>query len=216
MQPKSLPKIKPSQIETPERFGGAIAQRLWMEIRENNLIFLGVDPNRPDDLKVWLGFLESLKTPDLSYGFIVVEPALPNKGMIHYQDEVDMKNDVDRMAEGLKKALETNMRVAVIVPSIYSSQAIPNNPMSVLKSKMNFQPLSISIAEATLNREEESKSVYPCATGSGDTGGLGSWGCLIQTKSRGLYRKKLESGKYLGLMDQVGATDYLVLLRFVP
>lgn len=216
IQPRPVPKIKPSQIETPEAFGAAISKRLWMELKDAPLIFLGVDPEKVDHMKVWKGFFESLDKE--SEYTVVVDPNLPHKVVINSQNELDMNTGYDEFVEWLKTAMEHNQRVAVVVPTIYSSQAIPDNPINRLKKEMANPSvmMSLSIVEPTLSREEESKALYPCATGSGDTRGLGSFGCLIQSKSRSLYMKKFESARYLGLMDQIGATDYLILFRFIP
>jgi hypothetical protein len=217
IQPRPVPKIKPSQTETPERLGEAIAQRLWAEIKDTPLIFLGVDPDRADDMRVWLGFLESLE-PAMKYSTVLMEPRLTYKDMVPKSENIDINQQYNGFVEWLKIAMEHNRRVAVIVPTLYSSQAIPENPVNRLKKEMANPAffISLSIVEPTLEKEEESKAAYPCVTGGGDTRGLGSFGCLIQGKSRSLYLKKFESGKYLGLMDQIGGTDYLVLFRRIP
>lgn len=216
LSPKPVPKIKPSQVETPERFGEAISQRLWAEIKDAQLIVLGVEPESFEDMKIWKGFLDSLSAAPLKYATIIMEPRLIHRGLIPHSDEIDINQDFARFVEGLKVALGFNQRIAVIVPTIYASQAIPANPINRLKAEIKMPFVSISIVQPTLTRDEENKSTFPCVTGSGDTRGLGSFGCLVQGKSRSLYRKKFESGKYLGLMDQIGSTDYLVLFRQVP
>lgn len=215
LQPRSLPKIKNSLLANPERMGEAVAQRLWQEIKEADLILLGVEPGKPDHLKLWKRFLEVLPA-EQKYTQVLIEPGLEDKNIISYNEEMDLQKDLDRFKQGLKKAQENKIRVAIIVPSIYSSQSIPDNPVHRLTQDSEFLPLSLSVAEPTLSREEESEAPYPCASGSEDAAGLASWGCLIQTKSRGLYRKKWEPGKYLGLMDQIGEKDYLVLIRKIP
>lgn len=215
LQPKSVPKIKPSLVAQPESLGEAVGQRLWQEIRDADVIFLGVEPGKMEHLKVWKGFLETLPS-DQRYGQILIDPGLPDKNIIPFTDEIDLQKDLARFEEGLKTAAEKKIRLAFIVPSIYASQSIPDNPIHRLKKTLGFLPLSLSVAEPTLKREEETEALYPCVTGSGDTVGLGSWGCLIQAKSRGLYRKKWTPGKYLGLMDQIGALDYLILVRAIP
>ncbi len=215
LQPKSLPKIKGSVLANPERMGEAVAQRLWQEIKEADLIFLGVEPGKTDHLKLWKRFLEVLPS-DQKYAQVLIEPGLEDKNIISYNEEIDLQKEMDRFKNGLKVSKENKIRVAIIVPSIYSSQSIPDNPVHRFKQDLDFSPLSLSVAEPTLSRDEEATAIYPCSSGSQDLAGLASWGCLIQTKSRSLYRKKWEPGKYIGLMDQIGAKDYLVLIRKVP
>ncbi len=215
LQPKPVPKIKTSFLTEPERLGEAIAQRLWQELRPATIVFLGVEPGNRDHLKVWKGFLDSLP-PEQKFSQVVIDPMLPEKSIISFTEEIDLQKETDRFKEGLKIALKNNIRVAVIVPSIYSSQSIPDNPIYRLKVETQFLPMSLSIAQPSLTREEEADVLYPCTTGSGDNIGLGSWGCLIQTKSRSLYRKKMQPGKYLGVMDLIGESDYLVLFREIP
>jgi hypothetical protein len=216
IQPKPVPKIKPSQVDSPEVLGEAIGKRLWLEMKDTPLIFLGVDPEKPDHMKVWKGLFESLDK-NLEYA-VVVDPNLRHKVIVNSQTELDMNTGYAEFVEWLKAAMEHNQRVAIVVPTIYSSQAIPDNPINRLKKEMANPSvmMTLSIVEPTLSREEESRASYPCVTGSGDVHGIGSFGCMIQGKSRSLYLKKFESGRYLGLMDQIGGTDYLVLLRFIP
>lgn len=215
LQPKPIPKVKPSQVDSPERLGEAIGQRLWAELKDSPVIFLGVDPDQVDDLRVWKGLLAHLQS-DMQYSTILIEPLLPQKALIPYTEEVDMKADLQQLKLGIEQALAQGKRMAFVVPSIYSSQAIPDNPINRLKAVLPIKVMSLSVARPSLRREEEATAQFPCATGGGDLRGLGSWGCLIQAKSRGLYLKKWTSGRYLGLVDQIGANDYLVLLRQVP
>jgi hypothetical protein len=217
LQPRPIPKIKPSEVATAERAGEAVTQRLWLELKDAKIVFLGVDPDKPDDMKVWKSFLDSFKNPDEKFTYVVIDPLLPSKDTVAHSDEIDMNHDFDRFVAGLKTAVANNQKVAVIVPTIYSSQAIPGNPINRMKEALLSIPfMSFSVVQPTLNREEEATAQFPCVTGSGDNSGLGSFGCLIQSKSRGLYMKKFESGKFLMLLDQIGATDYLLLLRQIP
>ena len=215
LQPRAIPKIKPSSFAHSEGLGQAVGERLWQEIKDADVLFLGVEPGRPEHLKVWKSFLETLPV-DLKYQQILIDPRLPEKEILKADVEIDLQSEPERFAEGLRVATANKIRIAFILPSIYGSQSIPDNPVHRLKESLHFEPTSISIAEALISKDEEATATYACSTGSGDTIGLGSWGCLIQTKSRSIYRKKWQPEKIMGMMDLIGEKDYLVLIRQIP
>ncbi len=55
---------------------------------------------------------------------IIVEPMLPYVEIFHGAVYVPMKDEMPRFVEGVQKALQQGLRVAAIVPNIYSSQLL--------------------------------------------------------------------------------------------
>lgn len=213
LEPHSVPKIKFSQVDHAARFGEAVLQRMREEVRENPLVFLGVMPGQVEDLELWKGFLDANQEPGSKYDFIIVEPQLPYIDLIPAQLKIDIKEERPRFVEGVKKALAEGLRVAVIVPSIYASHLLPQNPADLLKNQDGLQFISFSVVKYPLTSQQEKDFEPRCSVDKEDRQGTGSLGCIIRTKARLTYRKKLESGKFSGLMDQTGEKDYLILFN---
>jgi hypothetical protein len=107
-------------------------------------------------------------------------------------------------------------RVAVIMPTIYSSQLIPGNVAFKMKNQAHLKITSMSITDFPRSREEEKYMRYPCSVEDVDQSGLGKLGCFITQEARTNYRKKMTHDSLVGLVDQMGMSDYLVLLRKEP
>lgn len=212
--PKSIPKIKFSQVDTAEELGRAVFERLRSEVRQAPVVLLGVTPNQIEDLELWKGFLEANQEAGSKYDVIVVEPMLPFVELIPSNMRIDLKEEMGRFVEGVKKAREQGLRVAAIVPSIYSTQLLKANPASRLKEEFQLEFTSFSVTKFPVTREQEQAFEPPCAVAEGqDPTGTGALGCMILDIARKTYRKKFEDNKLSGLMEQTGAKDYLILLN---
>ncbi|WII72534.1 hypothetical protein QJS83_01450 [Bdellovibrio sp. 22V] len=214
IQPKSIPKIKFSQVSLPEELGKGIYERLRLEIKESPIVLLGVTPNHIEDIELWRGFLEANQEQGSKYDVIVVEPMLPYVELFPSNMRIDIKEDMNRFVEGVKKAREQGLRVAVIVPNIYSSQLLKKNPANRLKEEYKLDVTSFSIMKFPVTREQEEAFEPKCVVEAGkDFSGQGPIGCMVREIARKTYRKKFEDGKYSGLMEQTGSKDYLILFN---
>ncbi len=212
--PKSIPKIKFSQVETAEELGQAVFERLRSEIKQAPVVLLGVTPNHIEDLELWKGFLAANQEPGSKYDVIIVEPMLPFVELIPSNMRIDVKDEMVRFVEGIKKAQEQGLRVAAIVPSIYSTQLLKANPAKRLKEEHQLDFTSFSVTKFPVTRQQEEAFEPPCAVGEEqDHTGTGALGCMIRDIARKTYRKKFEDNKMSGLMEQTGAKDYIILLN---
>ncbi|RYZ81626.1 MAG: hypothetical protein EOP06_23180 [Proteobacteria bacterium] len=214
VQPKSIPKITYSHFETPSKLADAIVLRMNQELKGMPLVFLGVMPGRTQDLEVWKSFLQQSHIPGMQYQALVVDPDLPGAveafpGAV----KIDLQRETERFIEGAKKAREQGLRMAVIVPTIYSSQILKDNPVSTIKKTSDLQPASFSLVGFPRNADQEKTQDLPCLMGPGDRKGTGDIGCVVQNKARLIYRKKSKPAMYEGLMDLVGERDYLILFN---
>lgn len=219
VQPEGLTKIKYTQVQTPEEFGKMVLQDLKLEIRESPVIFLGVTPNHIEDMELWRGFLEMNLEAGHMYDVVLMEPMLPYIEIFNVGMRIDMKEEMARLAEGIKKARLANLRVAVVVPSIYSTHLLKNNPYNRLKEEYQIEGLSISIAKFPVTKEQEQSFEPRCivdGANARDSSGTGSLGCAILHGARKTYKEKIDNGKYSGLMEQTGAKDYLILFNRNP
>lgn len=214
IQPQSIPKITFSQVVKPADLGKGIAQRMVVEVHDAPVLFLGVTPNSIEDIEMWKGFLEANNQKGLHYDTVIVEGDLAFVEAIPYNVNINLRKEEDRFVTGVKKALSEGLRVAVIVPTIYSSQLLKGSMVNHLKSTYQLDITSFSISRFPTSEEQEIHFEPRCAMEeSQDSDGTGALGCMIRGMARKTYRKKLEAGKFSGLMEQTGEKDYVVLFN---
>ena len=101
----------------------------------------------------------------------------------------------------------------MLVPQSEASHKIPQSLVSELQKSVGEQPImSLIFSNFPRRREDESNLEIPCNTGPKDSEQTGSLGCLILQSSRVLYRKHLKAGTWVGLLNQVGGSDYVFLI----
>ncbi|MGZ3805269.1 MAG: hypothetical protein ACXVB4_13730 [Pseudobdellovibrionaceae bacterium] len=210
----SLPKLAYNQYDNPDQFVEALMLKMTPELKSSPLVMLGVMPGRKTDLEIWKSFLNRAESTDLKYQALVVDPELPFVNELFPRAlKIDLKNDLERFINGVKNAQAQGLRVAVIVPSIYASQLLQNNPVDSIKKNFGIKPVSFSIIGFPRAMDQEASMEIPCVMGDNDREGVGALGCAVQKKARLLYRQKSKPGFYEGLIDQIGEKDYLVLFN---
>lgn len=214
IQERSIPKIKFSQVDVPETLGKAVHDRLRLELKEAPVVLLGVTPNQIEDLELWRGFLEANQEPGSKYDVIVVDPQLPFVELFASNMRLDIQNEMDRFVEGIKNAQAQGLRVAAIVPYIYSSQLVKKGPANRLKEQYKLNVTSFSVSKFPVTRQQEESFQPVCELDAGrDLAGTGHLGCMVRDIARKTYRKKFDDNKFSGMMEQTGAKDYLILLN---
>lgn len=214
VQPKSTSKIQFSQFSTAEEFGKVVFEKLKSDVKSAPVVLLGVTPNKIEDMEFWRGFLEANQEKGLRYDVVVVEPLLPYVELFNSSMRIDIKEEMPRFVEGINKARAEGLRVAVIVPNIYSSQLITKNPASRLKEEFKLDVVSFSVTKFPVTLEQEESFDPRCVFEEGkDFAGTGELGCVILSIAKKTYRKKFEDNKYSGLMEQTGPKDFIILLN---
>ncbi len=211
--PRDETKLVWTEVSQPEEFGVLVFQKTRQEVQDSPLLFLGVTPNQVQDLQVWKSFLQANQATDSKYDLVMVDPRLPYIEMLPVQMKIDVKDDMDRFVAGIRKAQVLKKRVVVIVPTIYSSQLLPGNPVNRLRQEFSLNFTSFSITPFPMTSEQEKIFEPRCSVDHEDSGGTGPLGCEIRSKARHFYAKKRESGKYAGTMDQIGPADDLILFN---
>jgi hypothetical protein len=212
LNPKAIPVIKLSAFDDPKVLGKALAERLRETIKANSLIILGVLPNEEHHHLAWQAFLENLTEPEYHYDIIVTDQELFKFPENFAQEKISFKDNLEVIATGINTALSSGKRIAIIAPSAYTSQILTLNTVSELKKKFQLQPLSLSMVTFPRNLEEEKAMPIPCLT-TQDINGSGPLGCIIQLKGKIVARKSPDPKKFVGLMDQYGAKDYLIFFN---
>ncbi len=212
IESRAVQKIKYSKVDTPEKFGAAVFARLREEIRQSNVLFLGVDPYQEEHYKMWQGFIHASNIPGYAYQVISIDPQLPHKSVMQFSGEIDIQKDAKRFISGVQQAIKDGQRVLFIFPSVYVSQLIKQSPASVLQSQYQIKVMTMTASNFPQSREEE-KDFEPTCVVENDTKGTGTLGCEIFEMARNTYRKVHDPKKYAGLMSLVGLDDYLVLFN---
>jgi len=229
LKPRPVPKIKLSFFTSPQEMGQAVSQRLHLEIQNQEILFIGIDPNVPSHVAMLDGFLQSIKGSPLEYKSMVLETMLPAKNEIKeifkrnvtanseserkagLVEEMDLKNELARLRQGLDQK-PAGYRILVVAPSIYVTHILPENPMDHFKKEFKTAFVTLTWANFPLSREQEPDQFPACAVAEADREGTGALGCLIQNQARLSYRKSKKDGKYTGQLDQIGELEYLGLL----
>lgn len=216
-QPLSQSLIPFIQVEQPEELGALIAQKLQDELKNAPLVLLGVMPDQIEDIELWQGFLRSLESSELQYNILIVDPELPFVELLQSDMQLNIKEEMPRFADGIKKALEQGDRVAVITPTIFSTQLLALNPAAKLKQEHGLSFTSLSVSKFPLTRQQEEQFDPPCTLEPGkDPAGTGPLGCMVFEVARRTYREIFEKDKFSGLVDKTRENDYLILLNRNP
>lgn len=207
-------RIPFSQVEIAEDFGKSVFEALKTEVTSSPIVLLGVTPNQIEDMELLRGFFEANQEPGSKYDMIVVEPMLPYVELFDSNMRIDIKAEMPRFVEGLQKARAEGLRVAVIVPTIYSSQLLLKNPAARLKNEFKLNFLSISVTKFPVTREQEEAFDPKCVIEEGkDFAGTGPLGCAVQNLARRTYKEKFVDNKLSGFMEQTSPQDYLILFN---
>ncbi len=217
LEGKPVVKIKLSEFQSTKELSQSILMRLRQEIKDHSILFLGVDPEEPLHLEVWRELLMMDQEPGWKIDEIFVEKGLIlPKPLGLGENIIDVKEFESHFKTTWFSESYKNKRVAVIVPNIYSSQLIKDNPAQRLKSNPNeSRILSLSLVPLSDNTESPEVNRIPCAADGADYTGQSPLGCMIRKKAMFWKRKfaPKKNGSYLGIVEQVGLHDYLIYFR---
>ncbi len=209
IQPRPIPKISLSKFENHTVLANSLLLRLREEIKNSPVLFLGVDPDKPEHFEIWQEFLKQNHEPGFAYDTIVVEQALATE-LFPGAEKINLIDQFSAFYQGIQTGVSNGRRVAVIMPSIYSVQMIHNNLDSNFNSKVQVLGTSFSLTDFPRSREDEKTMTHPCVVAAVDQSGLGPFGCIVVQGARTNYRKRFESGEHIGFVNQIGQRDYLI------
>lgn len=216
-KPRPVPKIKLSNFEEPGVLSRSLLLRLNLEIKNSPVLVIGADPKEEVHFLVWQKFFEANQEAGSKYDSLVVDKDLGHADKFPGALALDTLEEIETVIAGVQGAIERNERVAILVPTVYSSQLVHANFVQRLKERLGQEVTSISLSGFPRTREGEKTMPIACVVEGVDDVGTGGLGCMIVQMSRNQYRnKKVESGKWVGLAEQVGLRDYLVLLTIEP
>ncbi|MEK2689119.1 hypothetical protein [Bdellovibrio sp. GT3] len=212
--PETETKIGFTHVSQPEDMGALVFENLQAQLKAAPVIVLGVTPNKIEEMELVKGFIEKSQEAGSKYDLVIVEPMLPYVELFREAVYIPIKDEMPRLVEGIKKAQSEGLRVAVIVPNIYSSQLLEANPVWKLKNEYQLDVTSLSVSTYPVTREQEQHFEPKCFDGGAvDPAGTSAFGCMVRNTARRTYHKKLEPNKFATLLEQTGPKDYLILFN---
>lgn len=208
---KPLAKIKLSEFQSTKEAADAVFMRLRQELKDHPIVFLGVDPEEPEHLQIWREFLKEVKEPGWKFDEIYIESGLEAKEAWGLgEQQVDIKEKESEFKQLWSEQALRGKRVAVVVPHVYSSQLIQNNPVQRIKSNpQDLRIISISIVPLAQSPKDPEVLRLPCASEGSDYTGKSPLGCAIRNKAMFWTKAPSPKASRLGILEQFGLSDYL-------
>ncbi len=226
LEPRPLPKIKLSGVASPLGFSDAVFQRLSEELKNTNLFFVGVGPE-PEQQALAQELIKKFASINSSKGVtLILDPQLTF--FDQYQNEFvqnfgDLFKNISTLSlltkyTSLISPEALSEKIVIVAPNVFVSQILKESPIHKLKKefvKTNQLPqiFTLTLGFLPIQRSEENKVMPPCLVDQFDKQGTGALGCILLQSARPNYRKKKPEGFYLGLFNQIGENDYLLLYR---
>lgn len=212
LEPKPVQKIRLSEFDRLEDVSKSLHMRLWQELRDAQIVFLGVEPGVRAHLQLWDHFVKNPYEGDLQFDEMYIEPGLKYADELKGYTSLDIKQEHETLVKSFAANKDSKRRVLFILPHIYAAQVIKDNPVNRLVKESGVRVYSMTLAILPKSESDFALSSLPCAAEGADYTGQSPLGCLIRHKYKTLKKSKLESNKILALTDQIGLDDYLVLM----
>ncbi len=212
IKPKPISKIDLSGFQSTAEYSKSLDVRLNQEIKDSPILFLGVEADNIAQTKLWKEFLDLLP-PGEAYDQVILDKLVSSYTFFDKNQVIDMKEQGPELIKFLQDAKAQNKRTVVIAPSIFVSQLIPKNPTGKILEKSGLSITSFSLASFPESREQEKLQNITCDTNVNDEKGTAALGCIILQVARSNYRKHLTGFPYVGIVNQVGLRDYLMMIN---
>jgi hypothetical protein len=211
---KPVTKIKLSEFSTSKDVAVALTMRLRQEIKDHKIVFLGVDPEEPEHLSICLEILNTTDEPGWRFDEILMDKSLAKVKPLGVGEKiVDLRAQESELKNLWSQEAYKERRLAVIVPHVYSSQLLLDNPVQRLKpSPEDGRVLSVTIVPLGQKGDEPEINRLPCVAEGADFTGQSPLGCAIRKKAM-FWSRPLKKGVRLGILEQFGLHDFVLFFR---
>lgn len=243
IQPKTLPKIKPSGFKNETELAAAIHQRLQLEIQQSRIFFIGLSDLESNQGLVLTDFLKEFQVihPDIHQYLFDAEifrrlqqiPAFQElKGeMTAYSLPQQIQDFFSAFSANANAAIQSGQGgVVVILPTVQVTKRFEDSVVSTLFRERQSESMPVmslllvnyfvsTDQKVQMDLETTSASTksfgtnIPCHSSEKDQAGTGNIGCLIMRLSRVNERKLLKYKNLSGFMDQISSNEYLMVIR---
>ncbi len=214
---RTVPKITLSYFSTETEIAQSVAKRLDQEISQNSFFWLGVEPEKIEQLAVISEIKKVIEAKNGKFTQVIIDEEL--KLPAEYLKEIEatqnvmLKENIPTIGPVLEKLEKENTKYLFITAALYSNSFTKENQIHQLKEVYKINPLSVSLGYFAATADEEKEATFRCSTE--DKSGASNWGCALINKARGVRRKfNFKIAKpWSGVMDLTGEKDYMLLLR---
>ncbi|MEK6628829.1 MAG: hypothetical protein AABY53_09400 [Bdellovibrionota bacterium] len=215
-KPTMRPIIELSYYDDEQEVVERISQSLAQNFSQNKHFWLGVEPEKPEQIDIASQLIKKLIS-EYKVANIIVDQELDLKNdqltQLQSTEVMLFKENLYTIGEKLQEFEKTGVGYIVLSASIYTNSFLIKNPINILKEKNTLKPLTISFAYFATSAEDEKNMMFPCR--AEDHTGTSDWGCVVINRSRFARRKiKPDSQKlWMGLMDTSGEKDFVLMLK---
>lgn len=213
---KTVPKITLSYFVDEQEIADSVTKRLSQEILQQSFFWIGVEPEKNEQLTVVQKILEKLASEKKFQTIIADQELNLSKEWIeklHVTEVVMIKENSKIVGELLADLEKKNQPYLLITAAIYSNSLLMKNQIHQMKELYHIMPMTFSFAYFATSAEDEKNMLFPCVTE--DHAGTALWGCTVVNKAR-FTRRKIDTKNtkpWIGLMDLTGEKDYMLLLK---
>ena len=215
IQPRPVEQISISVFSGPTQIAESLIFRLRQQLINQNILFLGIDPEQELHRQVVSEFLKANNDPQTKFSKVIIDKGIQISSAENVLT-LNLNEEQQQVLQILQEAQATNQRVLVILLHVNASQKIPGSLAEIITQQAHVAANSILFVTVPRSRDHESDLSIPCNTANADESGTGRLGCLILQKARSLYRKRFPAGKLVGYLDQMGAKDFVFSLAVEP
>ncbi len=209
-QPSSETRAPLAAFQNTSEMADVILQNLEPEIRENPILILGVETDRPEHFELWKEFLSRNQKPGLQYDVLVLDQNVET-GLFPEAARASVKDGFEEFARGVQTTIDQGKRIAVMVPTVYAVQMIESNFVNNLKTRTGMKPLTLALSDLPRSRPDEKSLRHRCSVEGVDMTGLGPFGCEILQIARDNYRATFSAGQRIALIRELGPLDFIIL-----
>jgi hypothetical protein len=218
MQPRAVNKIKLQSFENPAAIANSIILSLQPQMKAVPILVWGLEISHPEMTETLEQFLAQNQDPATKYDVVFidtnVEGLVPELAKIQ-GERLNTQEETSRLIQGLKAAQAQNFRVMVIAPVTFAAAYLEHSVARKIKDA-GLPLATLLLTTLPRSRDQESQTRIPCNVNVRDNDGSGKLGCDIVQTARLNYRKKFQSGQFVGLMNQMSEEDFLFLLAQEP
>jgi hypothetical protein len=229
IQPKTLPKIKPSGFRDEAEVAQSIHQRLQQEIQKTRIFFVGLSDTEKNQGKVLFEFIKQLKLVHPEIKRVLFDAEIYRQLLVQMPEwqNIDSEIKVFHLPQQIQDFLvsfEATQKeqggALLVLPTLQVTRRFEESVISAMYSGVNSKNsppvMSVLFANYFVSTDQKTDLIgttIPCHTSEKDQAGTGDLGCLIMRLSRVNERKLLKYKKLSGFMDQISESEYLMVLK---
>lgn len=205
--------MKASFFDKYEEVGAVVFRSLYPRLELEPVVVWGVQPDSEAHVKILEGFIWVASEEKKPFDLIIKEPRLP---ALRLPPGVEVRelglnlNDSSELVSILGAGQKAKRRILIYTANVLATHLIKGNPVWRLESLTKQNLFSVASADFALRREDEGRLLPKCVGEMVDESGGAPLGCKALQMSRVNYRKKIETKRIVGLMNQEAAKDYLL------